>query len=125
MLCIAILMRDYWALLGNRKVHGSFLLRQLAGRLAVLLTVPAAVYLSVFYVHLTVLNHAGPHDTIMTSAFQASLEVSTVSLGRCTRENDDDDRDELMIPSCLPPVSRVVWPPSLMASLCRWLTDLR
>jgi dolichyl-phosphate-mannose-protein mannosyltransferase len=36
--------------------------------------VPISIYLAVFYVHLNVLNKAGPHDTIMTSAFQASLE---------------------------------------------------
>lgn len=51
------------------------LFRQLLGRLAVLVIVPSSVYLAVFYAHLHILNHAGPHDTIMTSAFQASLEV--------------------------------------------------
>lgn len=38
------------------------------------------LYLSIFYVHLLVLNKAGPHDSVMTSAFQASLEVIS-----CTR----------------------------------------
>ena len=80
LLCIMILLRDYWLLLGNRKLQGSFLLRQLCGRLAILSVVPAAVYLAVFYVHLTILNHAGPHDTIMTSAFQASLEGGLASI---------------------------------------------
>ena len=41
-----------------------------------LLFVPVAVYLAVFYVHLSVLTKAGPHDNVMTSAFQASLEVT-------------------------------------------------
>lgn len=79
-LCIGILFRDYWLLLGNRMLKGGFLLRQLLGRLAVFLIIPSAVYLAVFYVHLNVLNHAGPHDTIMTSAFQASLEGGLASI---------------------------------------------
>lgn len=79
-LCMAILLRDYWLLLGNRSLPSGALLRQLAGRLWVLIAIPSAVYLAVFYVHLSVLNHAGPHDTIMTSAFQASLEVGLRTL---------------------------------------------
>lgn len=79
-LCMAILLRDYWLLLGNRSLPGGALLRQLAGRLWVLIAIPSAVYLAVFYVHLSVLNHAGPHDTIMTSAFQASLEGGLASI---------------------------------------------
>lgn len=35
-----------------------------------------ATYVSIFYVHLSVLTNAGPHDSVMTSAFQASLKVS-------------------------------------------------
>lgn len=31
----------------------------------------------IFYVHLSQLTKAGPHDSMMTSAFQASLEVSS------------------------------------------------
>ncbi|XP_034244054.1 protein O-mannosyltransferase 1 [Thrips palmi] len=79
-LCMAILLRDYWHLLGNRSLPSGALLRQFAGRLCVLIAIPSAVYLAVFYVHLSVLNHAGPHDTIMTSAFQASLEGGLASI---------------------------------------------
>jgi len=39
--------------------------------------VPAVIYLTIFYIHLAVLSRAGPHDSVMTSAFQASLEVCT------------------------------------------------
>ena len=42
----------------------------------------AVAYLSVFYVHLAVLTNAGPHDTIMTSAFQASLKVKFDGIAR-------------------------------------------
>lgn len=44
--------------------------------LLVLLVLPIILYLSTFYIHLSILYKAGPHDTVMTSAFQASLEVS-------------------------------------------------
>lgn len=44
-------------------------------RSAVTVVVPTCIYLGVFYVHLNTLTKAGPHDNIMTSAFQASLEV--------------------------------------------------
>ena len=49
-------------------------------RVVMLLFVPVAVYLAVFYAHLSVLTKAGPHDNVMTSAFQASLEVTLLSL---------------------------------------------
>lgn len=38
------------------------------------------IYLSVFYVHLSILTKAGPHDSVMTSAFQASLEGGLASI---------------------------------------------
>ncbi|RWS24389.1 protein O-mannosyl-transferase 1-like protein, partial [Leptotrombidium deliense] len=41
---------------------------------------PIIIYCCVFYVHLTTLVNAGPHDNIMTSAFQASLEGGLASI---------------------------------------------
>lgn len=38
------------------------------------------VYVTIFYIHLNVLYKAGPHDSIMTSAFQASLEGGLASI---------------------------------------------
>lgn len=38
------------------------------------------VYLGIFYVHLSILTKAGPHDSVMTSAFQASLEGGLASI---------------------------------------------
>lgn len=51
-----------------------FLARGLA-----LIIIPMGLYLSFFYVHLALLYRSGPHDQIMTSAFQASLEVKKMS----------------------------------------------
>jgi len=54
------------------------LVRHLVARVGILLVVPVAVYLSIFYVHLSILTKTGPHDDIMTSGFQASLEVNYI-----------------------------------------------
>ncbi|XP_036117588.1 protein O-mannosyl-transferase 1 isoform X2 [Molossus molossus] len=43
-------------------------------RAVALVLVPVVTYLLFFYVHLTLLCRSGPHDQIMSSAFQASLE---------------------------------------------------
>ncbi|XP_036095369.1 protein O-mannosyl-transferase 1 isoform X2 [Rousettus aegyptiacus] len=43
-------------------------------RVLALVGVPVAMYLLFFYVHLMLLYRSGPHDQIMSSAFQASLE---------------------------------------------------
>ena len=73
---LVIVWHDYWKLLANHKLSDTALMLQAIARTFVLTVVPVIVYLSVFYVHLSALNKAGPHDSIMTSAFQASLEVN-------------------------------------------------
>lgn len=45
-----------------------------------LIAVPIGIYLAVFYIHLATLYKAGPHDSVMTSAFQASLEGGLASI---------------------------------------------
>lgn len=50
-------------------------------RAVALLVIPAVTYLLFFYIHLTLLCRSGPHDQIMSSAFQASLEVRGRGLG--------------------------------------------
>lgn len=47
----------------------------LLARVVALVVIPAVMYLLFFYVHLLLLYRSGPHDQIMSSAFQASLEV--------------------------------------------------
>lgn len=46
----------------------------------VLVAVPIGIYVGIFYVHLAMLYKAGPHDSVMTSAFQASLEGGLASI---------------------------------------------
>uniref|UniRef100_A0AAY4AEE3 Protein O-mannosyl-transferase 1 n=1 Tax=Denticeps clupeoides TaxID=299321 RepID=A0AAY4AEE3_9TELE len=60
-----------WQLIGDRNLST---VRSGAGRLLALVLIPVLLYLGFFYVHLTLLYRSGPHDQMMSSAFQASLE---------------------------------------------------
>lgn len=55
---------------------------QCVARLLCLLVVPVLLYIFWFYVHLSLLHRSGPHDQLMSPAFQASLEVATPTHGR-------------------------------------------
>lgn len=77
---LAILGRDYWKMLSDSKYSDRSLLLRFICKTIVIITVPLSIYLSIFYVHLYVLTNAGPHDSIMTSAFQASLEGGLASI---------------------------------------------
>lgn len=78
----SVVGRDYWRLLSDRRLSDGAVLSQLLARLLVLTAIPAAIYLTIFYIHLAVLSRAGPHDSVMTSAFQASLEGGLASITR-------------------------------------------
>lgn len=45
-----------------------------------LVLIPIGIYLALFNLHLEILYRAGPHDSVMTSAFQASLEGGLASI---------------------------------------------
>ena len=80
-LCIAIFLKDFWTRrLGNPSVSNMQICIELASEAAVLVGVPLAIYLGVFYIHLSILTKAGNHDSLMTSAFQASLEGGLSSI---------------------------------------------
>ncbi|KAG8277701.1 Protein O-mannosyl-transferase 1 [Homalodisca vitripennis] len=79
---IALVCRDYWRLLADRAVSDISALYHAVLRSAVIVVASLAVYLAVFYIHLAVLNKAGPHDSVMTSAFQANLEGGLASITR-------------------------------------------
>lgn len=53
----------------------------LIARAVALLIIPVFLYLLFFYIHLMLLYRSGPHDQIMSSAFQASLEVRSIMSG--------------------------------------------
>ncbi|XP_072750290.1 protein O-mannosyltransferase rt isoform X2 [Anoplolepis gracilipes] len=79
-LALFLIARDYWSLLPKKTLSSAMLWIHLLIRLVVLITVIVTVYLSIFYVHLAILSKAGPHDSVMTSAFQASLEGGLASI---------------------------------------------
>lgn len=77
---LAILGRDYWKLLANPKFSDRSLFFRFIGKALIVIAIPFGVYVSVFHAHLSILTSAGPHDSIMTSAFQASLEGGLASI---------------------------------------------
>ncbi|KAH9495690.1 Protein O-mannosyl-transferase 1 [Bulinus truncatus] len=74
------IFRDYWLMLDDASKSDMTLVKHLFSRLVSMVTLPVLVYLSVFYIHLSILTKAGPHDSVMTSAFQASLEGGLATL---------------------------------------------
>lgn len=79
-LAVAILGLDFWQMLSFPKLSDLSLFVRFVIEGLIVLLVPIAVYVSVFYVHLNVLHKAGPHDSVMTSAFQASLDGGLASI---------------------------------------------
>ncbi|XP_063792938.1 protein O-mannosyl-transferase 1 [Pseudophryne corroboree] len=73
-----------WQLLGDRKLTNISVVLHLGARCLALLLIPAAIYFGMFYIHLSILTRSGPHDHIMSSAFQASLEggLSRITQGQ-------------------------------------------
>jgi dolichyl-phosphate-mannose-protein mannosyltransferase len=77
---VAILGRDFWKSLSSAALSDKALFTRFIVQTIVSLSVSFIIYLCIFYVHLNVLYKAGPHDSIMTSAFQASLEGGLASI---------------------------------------------
>lgn len=69
-----------WRSIGIRSISDVAIILQTLFRTLIFAAVSICVYLLIYKVHLTVLNNAGPHDVIMTSAFQASLEGGLASI---------------------------------------------
>ncbi|MEQ2305115.1 Protein O-mannosyl-transferase 1, partial [Ameca splendens] len=83
---------SYLLLLGVASVHSWNLIGdqalsvfiQCVCKVLCLLVVPVLLYVFWFYIHLSVLNCSGPHDQLMSSAFQASLQggLSRITQGQ-------------------------------------------
>ncbi|XP_061707440.1 protein O-mannosyltransferase 1 [Cydia pomonella] len=80
-LAVFIVGRQIWQRIGDTDSTLRLLFSAL-WRLVVLVALPLAVYIGVFYAHLAMLPRAGPHDSVMTSAFQASLQGGLASITR-------------------------------------------
>lgn len=68
------LCRHLWKLLPDKHLSLFKIEMHLIARVLLFLLFPVGMYLGVFYLHLGVLYKAGPHDSIMTSAFQVKYE---------------------------------------------------
>ncbi|XP_076854170.1 protein O-mannosyl-transferase 1 isoform X2 [Brachyhypopomus gauderio] len=73
-----------WNVLGDKTLSNGKVLVHVVVRSLALVVLPAVLYLGFFYVHLSLLSHSGPHDQMMSSAFQASLEggLSRITQGQ-------------------------------------------
>ncbi|XP_069093187.1 protein O-mannosyl-transferase 1 isoform X1 [Pleurodeles waltl] len=73
-LLLALAGVHMWQLVGDKALSNITVLCHVLARAGALLATPVLLYLFIFYVHLSLLCRSGPHDQIMSSAFQASLE---------------------------------------------------
>ncbi|XP_036000139.1 protein O-mannosyl-transferase 1 [Fundulus heteroclitus] len=73
-----------WNLIGDRAVSHLCVFTQCVSKVLCLLVVPVLLYVFWFYIHLSVLHRSGPHDQLMSSAFQASLQggLSRITKGQ-------------------------------------------
>ena len=70
-LCIALLARDVWRLrLTDKRTSDGILVVEVAVQAFTVAVIPLAIYIGLFYLHLSLLTKAGAHDNLMTSAFQ-------------------------------------------------------
>lgn len=72
--------RNLWQQLPNRELSNIRLTVQVLARCLIFAAIPIGLYVGVFYVHLGILYKAGPHDSIMTSAFQVSFRFGILFL---------------------------------------------
>jgi dolichyl-phosphate-mannose-protein mannosyltransferase len=79
-LCCFVLLRDFWRRLSDRGLNSIQLAKEFVVCAGLVSLVPAAIYIGSFWIHLTILTKAGVHDSLMTSAFQASLEGGLSSI---------------------------------------------
>ncbi|KAM4696051.1 protein PRRC2B [Rhinophrynus dorsalis] len=84
LLILVIAAVHCWQIIGDRTLSNMCVMFHLLARSLALLLIPAALYLGMFYIHLSILIRSGPHDHIMSSAFQASLEggLSRITQGQ-------------------------------------------
>nr|CAG4638251.1 EOG090X015P [Cyclestheria hislopi] len=80
---LALVGHDFWnKIIGDKTMSKLQLTGHTLARALAFIAVPMVVYIGVFYIHLSTLTHAGPHDSAMSSAFQASLEGGLSSIIR-------------------------------------------
>lgn len=73
-----------WNLIGDRTLSHLSVCMHAVCRVVCLVVVPVLLYVFWFYIHLSLLHRSGPHDQLMSSAFQATLEggLSRITQGQ-------------------------------------------
>ncbi|XP_034027321.1 protein O-mannosyl-transferase 1 [Thalassophryne amazonica] len=73
-----------WNVIGDQAVSHLYVCMHCVCCVVCLLLVPLLLYMFWFYVHLSLLQHSGPHDQLMSPAFQASLKggLSRITQGQ-------------------------------------------
>ncbi|XP_074027332.1 protein O-mannosyl-transferase 2 [Leptinotarsa decemlineata] len=64
---------DLWNILGDLRKPVLYTLKNLLARALCLIVIPILLYITFFYIHLTVLNRSGNGDGFYSSAFQSQL----------------------------------------------------
>lgn len=79
-LLVTLVIKHWWCQLD--KINYKTLIQRSLIYFLLVLVAPIVIYISIYYIHLAWLTKAGPHDSLMTSAFQASLENGLASITR-------------------------------------------
>uniref|UniRef100_A0A665W790 Protein O-mannosyl-transferase 1 n=1 Tax=Echeneis naucrates TaxID=173247 RepID=A0A665W790_ECHNA len=81
LLLLGVASLHTWNLIGDHTLNVCV---QCVCRFMCLVVVPVLLYVFWFYIHLGLLSHSGPHDQLMSSAFQASLQggLSRITQGQ-------------------------------------------
>ncbi|GAB1607719.1 protein O-mannosyl-transferase 1-like [Argonauta hians] len=74
LLLLLLLAKDYWSMLADVIKSDLCLIHHFLARFLCVCLLPVSLYIGIFFIHLGLLTKAGPHDNVMTSAFQASLQ---------------------------------------------------
>ncbi|XP_027001461.2 protein O-mannosyl-transferase 1 [Tachysurus fulvidraco] len=74
LLLLSLVAVHTWHVIGDKTLSNGKVLLQVLARFLSLVVLPFFLYLGFFYIHLSLLHRSGPHDQLMSSAFQASLE---------------------------------------------------
>lgn len=75
---LGLVIHNWWQSI--ELTEPKILLRRAFTYSVLLVIIPVVIYVAIYYAHLSWLTKAGPHDHIMTSAFQASLEDGLASI---------------------------------------------
>lgn len=78
--CLAavIVSKRFWNSFSDATQSDALLVIRGCGRCLVFAVLPITIYLTIFWIHLTILHRAGPHDMVMTSAFQVCIYITII-----------------------------------------------